>query len=117
MAGINVYIADTEEEAERLFTSVIRMFVGILTGAREPLQPPTEMTEDLKDLLKHPALYQMLKYSFVGTKQTVKKGIKSFLEDTQVDELIVVSTTYAFEDRIKSIKLFAEVMTEISKGR
>jgi luciferase family oxidoreductase group 1 len=117
MAGINVYIADTEEEAERLFTSVIRMFVGILTGAREPLQPPTEMTEDLKDLLKHPALYQMLKYSFVGTKQTVKKGIKSFLEDTQVDELIVVSTTYAFEDRIKSVKLFAEVMTEINEGR
>src|SRR5690606_13323516 len=42
MAGINVYIADTDEEAEKLFTSLIRMFVGVLTGAREPLHPPTE---------------------------------------------------------------------------
>src|SRR4051812_38967346 len=34
MAGVNVYIADTDEEAEKLFTSLIRMFVGVLTGAR-----------------------------------------------------------------------------------
>lgn len=27
MAGINVYIADTDEEAEKMFTSLIRMFV------------------------------------------------------------------------------------------
>ncbi|HTM65097.1 MAG TPA: LLM class flavin-dependent oxidoreductase [Flavipsychrobacter sp.] len=117
MAGMNVYIADTDEEAEKLFTSVIRMFVGILTGAREPLQPPTEMTEDLRELLKHPALHQMLKYSFVGTKQTVKNEIKAFLEETQVDELIAVSTTYSFDDRVKSVKLFAEVITEINEGR
>jgi alkanesulfonate monooxygenase SsuD/methylene tetrahydromethanopterin reductase-like flavin-dependent oxidoreductase (luciferase family) len=46
MAGVNVYVADTDEEAEMLFTSLIRMFVGVLTGARDPLHPPTEMTED-----------------------------------------------------------------------
>lgn len=115
MAGINVYIADTDEEAEMLFTSLIRMFIGVLTGARQPLHPPTEMTEDLKEIGKHPALHQMLKYSFVGNKETVKKQIIAFLNQTRVNELIAVSAMYHLHDRLKSAKLFAEIMAEINK--
>jgi len=115
MAGINVFVADTNEEAEKLFTTLIRMFVGVLTGNTEALHPPTEMTDDLRETLKHPAVHQMLKYSFVGDKETVKTQIKAFINETQVDELIMVSTTYAIEDRIKSTKLFAEVMMEINE--
>lgn len=115
IAGVNVLIADTDEEAERLFTTLIRMFLGVLTGSKQALQPPTEMTEELRELLNHPTLNQMLKYSFVGSKATVKKQIKGFLEETQVNELIAVSTSYALEDRLKSITLFAEVMREIDR--
>src|SRR5690606_28186919 len=92
IAGVNVLVADTDEEAEKLFTSLIRMFVGVLTGSRDPLQPPTEMTEELKGVLQHPTLQQMLRYSFVGSKQTVKTQIQEFLDETGVDELITVST-------------------------
>jgi luciferase family oxidoreductase group 1 len=115
IAGVNVYVADTDEEAEKLFTSLIRMFVGVLTGARDPLQPPTEMTEELKEMFQHPAVNQMLKYSFVGSKQTVKKQIQAFLAETGVDELIAVSTMYDINHRIKSTRLFAEIMEEINK--
>jgi luciferase family oxidoreductase group 1 len=116
MAGVNIYIADTDEEAQRLFTSLIRMFVGVFTGARDPLHPPTELTEDLKEMVQHPSLHQMLKYSFVGSKQTVKSQIKAFLEETQVNELIAVSTMYDINDRLKSARLFAEIMTEINEN-
>lgn len=116
MAGINVYIADTDEEAERMFTSLIRMFVGILTGNRQPLPPPTEMTEELKELVQHPAVYQMLKYSFVGSKATVKNSIKAFLDQTGVNELIAVSAMYDINARLKSAMLFAEIMKEINGG-
>jgi luciferase family oxidoreductase group 1 len=114
IAGVNVIIAETEEEAQRQFTSLIKMFFGILTGNSQPLQPPTEMTDDLKDILNHPSLHQMLKYSFVGTKEKVKEQTKAFLVETQVDELIMVSTIYDINDRIKSAKLFGEVMKEIN---
>jgi luciferase family oxidoreductase group 1 len=116
MAGINVYIADTDEEAEMLFTSLIRMFVGILTGARGPLHPPTEMTEELREILQHPAVNQMLQYSFVGSKATVKKQILAFLDKTQVNELIAVSAMYKLDDRLKSARLFAEIMKEINEA-
>ncbi len=116
MAGVNVFVADTDDEAQSLFTSLIRMFVGILTGARHPLHPPTEMTEDLKEMLHHPAVQQMLKYSFIGSKQSVKKQIQGFIDRTGVNELITVSTMYDLNARLKSTRLFAEIMTEINAG-
>ncbi|WP_228527537.1 LLM class flavin-dependent oxidoreductase [Pararhodonellum marinum] len=115
LAGINVFVADTDEEAEKLFTTLIKMFFGVLTGEKKPLQPPTEMNQELKEIMNHPSMQPFLKYSFVGSKQTVKKQIMEFVAKTGVNELIAVSTMYALEDRIKSTKLFAEVMMEINE--
>ena len=117
IAGVNAIVADTDQEAERLFTSLIRMFYGLVTGSTTRLQPPVEYTDELKSIFHHPQIYQMIKYSFVGSKATVKKQIKDFLELTQVDELIVVSSMYNIEDRLKSTRLFAEVMDEINKDK
>lgn len=114
MAGINVFVADTDEEGERLFTSLIQMFLGVLTGTPRPIQPPSEMTDELREISRHPTVYQMLKYSFYGSKETVKKQVQQFLEETRVDELIVTTTTYELEARLKSIRLFAEIMNELN---
>ncbi len=113
MSGINVFVADTDAEAEMLFTTLIKMFLGVLTGKPEALQPATAMTEELKEIANHPSVQQMLKYSFVGSKATVKTHIEAFLKETQVNELMIVCPTYALEDRLKTIRLFAEVMGEI----
>ncbi|WP_194976646.1 LLM class flavin-dependent oxidoreductase [Aquiflexum lacus] len=115
LAGINVFVADTDEEAEKLFTTLIRMFFGVLTGERKPLQPPTEMNRELKEIMNHPSMQPFLKYSFVGSKKTVKKQIMEFVAKTGVNELIAVSTMYALEDRIKSTKLFGDLMMEINE--
>ena len=115
MAGVNVIIAETDEKANELFTTLIRMFLGILTGEREGLKPPTPMTSELRGVLQHPSVQQMLKYSFVGSKESVKMKTKAFLEETKVDELIAVSAMYDAEDRKKSVTAFAEVMQEINK--
>ncbi|MCF0060723.1 LLM class flavin-dependent oxidoreductase [Dyadobacter chenwenxiniae] len=114
IAGINIIMADTNEEAEKIFTSLIGMFYGMMTGNMQTVQPPSEMTEEWRQIFNHPSVHQMLRFSFVGDKKTVKKQIIAFLDDTNVDELIAVSTMYATEDRIKSAQLFAEVMKEIN---
>lgn len=114
IAGINVIIADTTEEAEKLFTSLIGMFYGMITGNMQPVQAPTEMTEEWRKIFNHPSVHQMLHFSFVGDKETVKKQIIIFLEETDADELIAVSSMYASDDRIKSARLFAEVVNEIN---
>ncbi|EPR70304.1 luciferase family protein [Winogradskyella psychrotolerans RS-3] len=114
MAGVNIIVADTDEEAERLSTSLIRMIVGIFTGRRANVQPPTDMTEDLRDIMRNPQVHQMLKYSFIGSKATVKTQVKEFLEQSKVDELIAVTHIYDINDRIRSYELFAEIMQELN---
>lgn len=117
IAGVNAFVADSDEEANRIFTTQIRMIVSALTSGKGVMHPPMEMTQEIQDLLQHPSVYQMLRYSFVGSKQTVKRQIQEFLNETDVDELMVVSSTFYLEDRLKSIRLFAEIMNEINEDQ
>ncbi len=114
MAGVNIIIADTDEEAEALSTSLIKMIVGIFTGKRDFVQPPTAMNDEFREILQHPQIHQMLKYSFIGSKATVKAQVKEFMEQTKADELIAVTNIYDIKDRIRSYELFAEIMKELN---
>ena len=115
MVGVNIIVADTDEEAQALSTSLIRMILGIFTGKRDFVQPPTAMTEEYEEILQHPQIHQMLKYSFIGSKATVKDQIKEFMEKTEADELIAVTNIYDIKDRIRSYELFSEIMKELNE--
>ncbi|MGB5926602.1 MAG: LLM class flavin-dependent oxidoreductase [Cyclobacteriaceae bacterium] len=110
----NVIAADTDAEAERLSTSLIRMFLGILTNQRDYMQPPEEFTEQHRALLAEPAVQRMLKYAFVGSKETVREKTESFLKETDADEIMVASHIYDHEARLYSYTLFAEAMQEMT---
>ncbi|WP_055437204.1 LLM class flavin-dependent oxidoreductase [Lacinutrix algicola] len=114
IVGVNIIIADTDQEAQRLSTSLIRMIVGIFTGKRDFVQPAIDMTDELKEIMQNPQVHQMLKYSFIGSKATVKAQVKEFIEQTQADELIAVTNIYDIRDRIRSYQLFSEIMKELN---
>ena len=113
IACANVIAADTDAEAEKISTSLIRMMIGVMTGNIAYVQPPTEMTSDLKQILQNPAFQKMLKYAFIGSKETVKQQTKKFLKETGVDEIMVASHIYDPETRIKSFEIFSEIMREL----
>jgi len=113
IAAANIIAADTDEEAEKLSTSLIRMFLGILTNKRDYMDPPTEMTPELREIQANPTFQKLLRYSFIGNKETVKTQTQEFLEKTRANEIIAVSNMYHLEDRIKSFRLFSEIMNEI----
>jgi luciferase family oxidoreductase group 1 len=113
IACVNVIAADTNEEAEQLSTSLIKMMLGVMTNNIDYMQPPTAMTPDLKELAMSPAFQRMLKYAFIGDKADVKRKTKEFINATQVDELMVVSHIYNHEARLKSYETFAEIMQEL----
>ncbi len=114
IACINVIAALSDAEAEKLSTSLIRLFVGVMTGQIDYLQPPTKMTPELRQISQDPAFQRMLQYAFVGSRETVKEKTKSFLKDTGVNEIMVASHIYDPDARINSFRIFSEVMEEIS---
>lgn len=115
IVGVNIIIAETDEEARRLSTSLIRMVIGLFTGKRDFVQPPTPMTDELDEVMQNPQVHQMLKYSFIGSKSTVKTQVKAFIEKTKADELIAVTNIYDIQDRIRSYELFSEIMKELNE--
>ena len=112
---INVIASETDAEAERISTTLIRMMLGVMTGKIDYMQPPTDMTADLRELLKNPAFQNMLRYAFVGSKETVHQKTVDFIEKTGVDEVMVASHIYHHEDRIRSYEIFSEIMKQINK--
>lgn len=117
MTGVNIIIADTDEEAVRISTSFIRMIIGIFTGNRTYMQAPTELTPELEEFMQHPQVKQMMQYSFIGSKATVKKQVINFLKETKADELIAVTNTFDPKARINSYQQFSEIMKEINEGK
>jgi alkanesulfonate monooxygenase SsuD/methylene tetrahydromethanopterin reductase-like flavin-dependent oxidoreductase (luciferase family) len=90
--------------------------IGILTGNRSPLEPPFKVTNEFRRIIQQPAVQQMSKYAFIGSKETVKKKVKAFIENTGVDELMVATHVFDVKDRMKSVKLFAEIMGDLNLG-
>ena len=113
MACINVIVGDTDDDAEKISTSLIRMVLGVVTGNFDYMQPPEDPTPELRSLVQHPALQRMFKYAFIGSKETVKTKTRQFLEDTGVQELMVVSHIYDHGARKLSYERFSEVMKEL----
>lgn len=114
MAAVNVFAADSQSKAEDISTSGLRMMLSVLTGKISYLQPAIKMDDDLREVQSHPALQQMLKYSFVGDPESVKQQTREFLKLTGVDELMVVGNIYDHQDRVRSFELFSEVMKSIN---
>jgi luciferase family oxidoreductase group 1 len=109
MACINVIASDTDEEAQRLATSFYRLALGIIRNSRKPLQPPIESMEGEWTEPERAAVKQMMQFSFIGSKETVRKGLQSFLAQTGVDEIMVASYIFDNERKIYSYKLVSEL--------
>lgn len=105
MAGINVMVADTDEEAAREFTVVEQMFLGVQFGNIRKLQPPVD-PETLA--AQGGGNNPMLRIKAVGSPQTVKEQLEAFVERTGVDELITVTYAYDPAVRDRSLQLLAE---------
>ena len=51
----------------------------------------------------------MLKYSFVGSPDTVRSGLQQFADETGVEELIVASAIYDHPARLRSYEILAQL--------
>ena len=116
IACVNVIAADTDAEAEALSTSMIRMMLSVFSGKPDYLQPATEMTPELRAIFSDPGMQRMVKYSLVGSKETVRDKVAEFIDQTAVNELMVASHVYDQDARIKSYRLLSEIVRELQQA-
>jgi luciferase family oxidoreductase group 1 len=108
IVAANVIAADTDEEARLLFTSIQQSFVRLRRGAPGKLPPPNANAEADWTPVERAGMESALRYAFVGTKNTVRRGIEDFLALTKADELMVTGHIFDHKARLRSFALAAE---------
>ena len=107
MAGVNVFAADTDVEARRLLTSVQQSITNRLRGMPGRLPPPIDDIETYWNAAEKAEVSARLACSCVGSGENVRDGLLQFVEQTRVDEVMIVSAIYDHSARLHSYELVA----------
>ena len=116
MLGLNVFAADTDAEAQLLFSSLQQAFVNLRTGRPGKLPPPVENYTATLDPMATAMLDQALSCSIVGTPETVRRGLEAFVARHGPDELMVTAQIFDHEARKRSFEILAEVHQDMAKA-
>ncbi len=110
IVAVNVVCADSDDEANVLFTSLQQRFLGMQSGKRGPLPKPITVAE--MNALGTPAeragAEQMLAIKAVGSPATVHARLNEIVRQTQADELIIASAVHDHAARKRSYELLAQ---------
>ena len=105
MVTASVIVSETREEAEwQSGPGRIRKY-GMRTGRRGPLISPEEAA-DHPDL---PAAKAMPSNSIIGTAEDVLIGLESLTKATEASELMISTSTFSIENRLKTLRLLTKV--------
>ena len=110
MLGYNCFVANSDEEAQLLATSVQQAFVALRTGTPGKLAPPKQGYLESLPPQSRAILDQMLSCSAIGGPGTVRTAVEDFVQRTGADELIIVSQIYDHQARVRSYELLVEAI-------
>ena len=111
MLGFNAFVADTDEEAQLLATSVQQAFVALRTGQPTQLPPPVENFSDSLPLEAKAVLRGVLSCSAIGTPERAREQVEAFLARTGADELMVTAQIFDPKARLRSYELLMEAVS------
>lgn len=109
MVALNIIAAETDKEAKRLFTTIQQQFLNLMSGSLTPLQPPVDDISEVVSSYQLKALEQQLGSSIVGSQQTIKDKLHTFLEESQVDEIMAIAQVFDHKARLRSYEILAEI--------
>jgi len=109
MVGVMGVAADTDEEAERLFTSSQQQFVNLRKNVRTRFPKPLDSMDGFWTPMEKMSVEHTLRYAAVGSVPTIEAKLKDFLAETGADELIVSMPIHDIDARLHSVELFASL--------
>ncbi len=114
MVCINIIAADSNRDAEFLFSSMQQAFVMLRRGQTSQLPPPVQSMEGIWSPAEQFGVQQALSMSLVGDKAKIRNGLETILRQTQADEIMVNGQIFDHQARLYSFELAMQVMKEIA---
>lgn len=110
MLGVPLAVAETDERAEYLATSMYRRILNLMRGKSLMQQPPVESMEGVWLPHEREAVGDFLGLAMIGSAAKVRAKLEVLVEQTQADELIFTCDLYEHADRIRSFELLAQAV-------
>ncbi len=111
MVGVNLFAADTDDEARRLLTSLQQQFINLRRGTPGPLQPPVDRVAASE--MEMSGVQHSLACSVIGDRDTVRDGLRSIIAQTGANELMLTAQIYDHKARLRSFEIGAQVRDEL----
>ena len=105
---MNVVAADTDEEAQYLFTTLQQNVVRMRRNTRGQLPPPITDLNDFCAPHEQAAAAHTLQVSAVGSLETVRKTMRHWLDLTGANELVMTGQIFDHQARLKSFEIAAQ---------
>ena len=109
MVGVMGVGANTDEEAQHLFTSAQQQFVNLRKNVRTQFPRPVESMDGLWSDMERITVDHTLRYAVVGSHATIERKLGHFLSETGADELIISMPVHDIQKRLRSVEVFAQV--------
>jgi len=113
MLGFNVFAADTDEEAQVRATSMQQAFVNLRSGRPSRLPPPLPGYRENVGPAEKALLDSVLSCAAIGSPETVREGLRAFIERTQADELMITCNMFDHEARLRSYEIASQVRAQL----
>jgi luciferase family oxidoreductase group 1 len=113
IAGLNLFAADTDEEAARQFTSHQQSFINLRRGHPGQIPPPID---DIRAYATAPELAMMehsLARSAVGSPATVERWLRAFIEEVRPDEILITGLYHDHAARLRSTSIAGELFARL----
>jgi luciferase family oxidoreductase group 1 len=109
MLGLNVVAADTDAQAQRLFTSIQQAVINLRSGRPGRLPPPIDHIEEILDGRAQMILERVLDLAVVGSRETVAAGLEHFIAAHRPDELMLTSQIFDHAQRLRSFEIVSQI--------
>jgi luciferase family oxidoreductase group 1 len=113
IVAVQVIAAESDAAGRYLFTTSQQRFLRLIRNQPVELLPPVDSMEPLWEDWERVAVESKLGAAIVGANATVKAGLEKLVDDTEADEIIVVTDTYEHKDRLDSYRRVANIATMI----
>jgi luciferase family oxidoreductase group 1 len=109
MAGVSAIAAETDAQAARLSTSLQQQFVNLRRGVPCPLPRPVDSMEGRWSAVEQAGVEHALLYAAVGGPATVHERLKTLIDATGADELIIAGQIFDHSARLRSFEIIAQI--------
>ncbi len=109
MVGVTAFAADTDAEAQRLFTSLQLQFVNLRRGTPGPVPAPVDSMEGRWSAAEQAGVDHAFAYAAVGSPDTVRRRLHAIIEQTQADELMLTAQIFDHRARLRSFEIVADL--------